>query len=116
MVGNGLIMKYDDRITSVQEESILIPQENILYQNYPNPFNSSTKITFTLANDSNVKIAIYNIHGAEITKLVDEYLNAGTHDIVMSLTELPKNISSGVYFYRLEADGYSETKKMLFLR
>ena len=83
-----------------------------LEQNYPNPFNPSTTINFTLVKASNVKLNIYNLLGQKVAALVDEKMNAGLKSIVFDAKEL----SSGVYFYRLEAGSFISQKKMLLLK
>ncbi len=89
-----------------------IPSEFSLSQNYPNPFNPSTTISFNLPNNAFVTLKIYDILGREITTLVNEELNAGHHTKVFNAT----NLSSGVYFYKLQAGKFSETKKMMLVR
>jgi hypothetical protein len=90
-----------------------------LYQNYPNPFNPSTKIKFSIPQNGNTKLdngivtlKIYNILGREIETLMNEKLNAGTYEIKFSGDKL----ASGIYFYKLTTDKYSETKKMIFMK
>jgi hypothetical protein len=84
-----------------------------LYQNFPNPFNPVTEIKFSIPkNNLLVQITIYDITGREVTKLVNQQLNAGIYKIKFNA----ENLSSGVYFYTLNADYYSETKKMLMIK
>lgn len=84
-----------------------------LMQNYPNPFNPSTQIEFSVPkNNSRVKLTVFDAVGREVAVLVDMKLNAGTYKTDFS----GKNLSTGIYFYRLETDGFSETKKMLMLK
>jgi hypothetical protein len=80
--------------------------------NYPNPFNPSTIINFTLPINSNVRITIYNCIGQEILELVNGNYVAGSHSVLFDA----KNFSSGIYFYRMEAKNFVETKKMLLLK
>jgi len=96
-----------------------------LEQNYPNPFNPSTKIKFTVpsviasgAKQSQlVTLKIYDILGNEIATLVNEEKLAGTYEVIFdSHSGNVRNLPSGVYFYRLQAGSYVETKKMLFLK
>ncbi len=89
-----------------------IPQTISLGQNYPNPFNPSTKIKFALPKGSSVQLIIYDILGKEVTKLVNEKLQAGTYEYEWNGINLP----SGVYFYKLRADDFSETRKMLMVK
>ena len=92
------------------------PKKFEISQNYPNPFNPTTKIDFTLPKDANVLIAIFDITGKEVLKVVNENMKAGyyTKDINLS------NQSSGVYFYRIISTAGSEkfvdTKKMVLLK
>jgi hypothetical protein len=82
-------------------------------QNYPNPFNPSTNFRFTLPVASTVKLSVYNILGQEVaTVLNSTALSAGEH----SFTFDASNLSSGVYFYRLTADKFTATKKMMLMK
>ncbi|RCK74535.1 MAG: Cell surface protein [Ignavibacteriae bacterium] len=102
-------------------ESILlnIPTEFNLEQNYPNPFNPSTIIKYAIPEECIVHISIYNILGQEVIRLVDEQKEAGYYTIELKLNE---KLSSGVYYYRMEASSiknvrnYTNVKKMLLLR
>ena len=89
-----------------------LPQKYSLDQNYPNPFNPSTIISWQLAVGSQVKLTVYNITGELIAILVDERQPAGSHSITFDTS----GMASGVYIYRLEADQFIETKKMLLMR
>jgi len=81
------------------EVNMEAPQEYELLQNYPNPFNPTTTISYTLANESDVKITIYNTLGKEVAKVVNDRQNSGSY----SLNFNAANLSSGIYFYRIEA-------------
>jgi len=90
-----------------------------LSQNYPNPFNPSTKIKFTIpsvetghAVSLHTTLIIYDVLGNEIAPLVSEEKSAGTYEVDFDGTDLP----SGVYFYRLQAGNFGETKKMILLK
>ncbi len=89
-----------------------VPTTLSLHQNYPNPFNPSTNIAFSLPSAMHVKLAIYDQLGRHITTLVDRYLEAGFYNETFDAGYL----SSGVYFYRLEAGGMSKVRKMLYVR
>ncbi|MBI5730787.1 MAG: T9SS type A sorting domain-containing protein [Ignavibacteriales bacterium] len=89
-----------------------IPVSFKLYQNYPNPFNLSTIISWQLAVSSFVNLKIYDLLGREVATLVDEYKPAGVYVETLHATSLP----SGVYFYRISAGDYVQTKKMLVLK
>lgn len=115
---------FDGKITYSKEVTVNYtggPRSYTLSQNYPNPFNPSTVIKFALPYSSSVKLTVYNIAGQEVKVLVNGVKSAGTHDVSFNLRE-GSNLSSGVYFYSLEAkavDGSSsfrETKKMILMK
>lgn len=89
-----------------------LPKEFKLYQNYPNPFNPETKISYDVPERGFVSIKIYDIIGREVKVLVNEIQLPGQYSVFYNLSELP----SGVYYYRLECNRYSETKKMVLLK
>ena len=94
-----------------------IPSSYSLYQNYPNPFNPVTKIKFSLPSNvksetSNVKLDVYDILGKEIATLVDEQLPPGSYEVTFDGSDY----ASGVYFYKLKAGDYSNTKRMLLVK
>ncbi len=100
-------------ITSVLEEKgSNVPDNFILYQNYPNPFNPTTIINYQIPKYGMVTIKIYDILGREIKTLVNEYKPAGRYNITFNAS----NLASGVYFYRLQAGEFTETKKLLLLK
>ena len=119
-LNNGTIVGYYCTILRttkggvfVNQISSKIPERISLYQNYPNPFNPTTKIRFGLKQSSNTKLIIYNILGKEITTLVNEKLNAGSYEVDWDGSNYP----SGVYFYRLSADGnVVDTRKMMLIK
>ena len=88
-----------------------------LYQNYPNPFNPNTSIEFLLSKSGQVKIEIFNILGQKVKTLVDQYLKAG-HKLVDwdGKDNNGNDVSSGIYFYRLQAGDYVDTKRMVLLK
>ena len=96
---------------------LAIPTEFSLMQNYPNPFNPSTKIRFDLPIDSFVSLIVYDINGRVINQLVDDYLKAGSHIVTWhGKRSNGLDLSSGLYFYKIEAAGYSKTFKMVFVK
>jgi len=94
-----------------------LPNQYGLAQNYPNPFNPQTQITFALPFDTDVRLTVYDILGRQVKVLVDGYKNAGQNSVIWDgKDELGKNVVSGIYFYRLEAGDFSQTKKMSLIR
>ncbi|MBD3168536.1 MAG: T9SS type A sorting domain-containing protein [candidate division Zixibacteria bacterium] len=96
----------------LDREDVNIPTETALMQNYPNPFNATTVIPFDLANNGNVSLKVYNLAGQLVETLVDGYMNAGSHNINWDAS----SVASGVYFYTLQADDYTTTKKLNLLK
>jgi len=89
-----------------------LPTSYELKQNYPNPFNPSTTVQFALPKPSAVTLKIIDMLGREIATLVDEKLPAGEHKVVFDTRNLP----SGIYYYRLQAEEFSETRKLMLVR
>jgi hypothetical protein len=89
-----------------------IPREFILYQNYPNPFNPSTKIKFALPKAEDVIIEVYNTLGQKVEILLNQHMKAGQHEVELNAS----NLSSGVYFYKIEAGEFQDVKKMILLK
>lgn len=107
---------YTDDVREI-DEGESPPSDFVLFQNYPNPFNPTTNIEFLLPHSGQVKIEIYNISGQKVRTLVDQFLKAG-HKLVDwdGKDDNGNDVSSGIYFYRLQAGDFSETKKMVLLR
>lgn len=101
-------------LVGINDDQVITPDKFLLKQNYPNPFNPSTTIEIDLQNRSNVSIRIYDVTGKEIITLFDGFRNAGKHKITFETGKL--NLSSGVYFYTLSADGFVKTKSMMLLK
>lgn len=94
-----------------------IPERFTLLQNYPNPFNPETNISFSLPAESEVNLKIYNLKGQLVNILVNTRLSAGVHTFTWKgKDESGKDVSSGIYFYKLIAGKYSETKKMVKIK
>ena len=99
------------------ENSGGVPTEFALGQNYPNPFNPSTEITFAIPKQTNVKVVVYNLSGAEIATLVNQSMSAGNYRAVWNgRTDDGRAVASGVYFYHLQTEGFAATKKMTLLK
>jgi S-formylglutathione hydrolase FrmB len=97
---------------SIEDNSFPIPKFAELYQNYPNPFNSLTAISYSLAKPSHVLLEIYNILGQRVEVIVDETQEAGGNSLTWQAGDVP----SGVYFYRIIAGDYEDTRKMILLK
>jgi hypothetical protein len=87
-------------------------KQNVLFQNYPDPFNPSTTIRYGLLHRSAVTLAIFNILGQQVASLVNSEQEAGYHEAQFNGITL----ASGVYFYRLQAGSFVQTKKLLLIR
>jgi photosystem II stability/assembly factor-like uncharacterized protein len=99
-------------IVSVKNISSETPSSYSLSQNYPNPFNPTTKINFDVVRSGDVKIVVYDIMGREVQTLVNESLKSGTYETTFDGSML----NSGVYFYKLITDGFSESRRMVLLK
>ena len=98
---------------SVEDENTLqAPVSFNLYQNYPNPFNPSTSIQYAISSKQFIALKVYDLLGREVATLVDEYKAAGSYEVKFDATQF----SSGIYFYKLQAGSFAETKKMILLR
>ncbi|MBZ0178020.1 MAG: T9SS type A sorting domain-containing protein [Melioribacteraceae bacterium] len=98
--------------SNVVEVENINPTKFALHQNHPNPFNPSTVISYQLAVNSKVSLKIYDVLGREVAVLEKEYQPAGNYKVEFNA----KGLSSGVYYYHLEAGSYSQTKKMILMR
>lgn len=107
-----LTFNYNSKTISIENISGNIPDNFALKQNFPNPFNPSTNIRFDIAKDVNVKLKIYSSAGKLIDTPVNEFKKTGSYSIIFD----GRNLSSGIYFYNLEAGTYSVTKKMLLIK
>ncbi|RMD91866.1 MAG: T9SS C-terminal target domain-containing protein [Calditrichaeota bacterium] len=100
-------------VTSIRvSDGTAIPENYVLYQNFPNPFNPTTTIRFGLKESGHVKLSVYNALGEKVMTLIDGELPAGYHRVSLS----GKNLSSGLYFYRLEVNKFVAVKKMIVLK
>ncbi len=108
----ALIRLNPDLPVSVDKQTDNTPTNYSLYQNYPNPFNPSTTISFTLPKSSYVTLKVYDVLGREVAELVNDNLQAGSHSINFDASRL----SSGTYFYRLQAGDVVQIKKMMLIK
>jgi hypothetical protein len=107
------VIKIAYRIHNQQE----LPDGFALLQNYPNPFNPACNIEYSLPTDCQVTLSIYNILGQKVRVLVDEYQNAGFKTVSWDgKDDKGENVSSGIYFYRIKANGFEQTKRMVLTK
>lgn len=104
------VRSFEIDLTSIEQTKI--PKAFNLSQNYPNPFNPDTKIVYRLPKNSPVELSVYNALGQNVQVLVNEKKEAGTHNVIFKASSLP----SGVYFYKLRAGTFEQTRKMLLIR
>ena len=110
---HNLIIFGQDYVTNIKGEIESVPKHDYLYQNYPNPFNSSSKFKFQIAKLSEVRIVVYDIAGREIQTLVNESLKPGVYEKTFN----GSNLSSGIYFYALSANGkIMDCRKLLLIK
>ncbi|MGO9480693.1 MAG: T9SS type A sorting domain-containing protein, partial [Candidatus Kryptoniota bacterium] len=110
--GTGLYGQHIAAPSTAVKNKSTLPDKYVLYQNYPDPFNPTTVINYQLPVVSNVTLSVYDILGRKVATLINAKQNAGVHIAVFD----GASYSSGVYFYRIETNGSSETKKMLLLK
>ena len=99
-------------LVGIEDNSQLIPMEFSLSQNFPNPFNPTTQISYSIPQKSFVNLKVYDLLGKEISQLINEEKEAGIYEVNFDAS----NLSSGVYFYHIEAGDFIETKKMILLK
>lgn len=110
---NGTIVKTTSGgLVNVSLQSTLTPESFSLKQNFPNPFNPSTQINFDIKNATFASLKVFDMNGREVKTLVNENLAAGSYQINLNASDL----NSGVYFYTLKTNEYTETKKMMLIK
>ncbi|NWG28081.1 MAG: T9SS type A sorting domain-containing protein [Ignavibacteriaceae bacterium] len=105
------VLTVETSVTN-QDEIKNLPTDFILNQNYPNPFNPTTKLSFVIGHSSFVTLKVYDILGNKVATLLNEVKQPGTYEVDFNAADL----SSGTYFYKLQAGSFIETKKMILLR
>ncbi|MFH0734044.1 MAG: T9SS type A sorting domain-containing protein [bacterium] len=100
------------KYSSIIEVELVFLSDYSLRQNYPNPFNPSTTISYSLPVASKITLTVYDVLGNQISILVDEIQSAGSYSINFNAAEL----SSGIYFYKIQASNFSDIKKMLLIK
>jgi hypothetical protein len=106
------VARWNSGTSRVEQLSPTAPKTFLLEQNYPNPFNPSTTIRYQLPVASEVKLEVYDVLGKKIATLVNERQSAGAYQVVWNASGL----SSGTYFYRLQAGTFTQTKKMILVK
>ncbi|HLT25008.1 MAG TPA: T9SS type A sorting domain-containing protein, partial [Ignavibacteria bacterium] len=107
-----LLVTYNGGVTSLSQNYQSTPEKFQLHQNFPNPFNPSTIIRFDLVQSGYTRLSIYDVSGKKITVLVDANLSPGSYEYNFNAENLP----SGVYFYKIESEAFTETKRMILIK
>ncbi|MEN8230298.1 MAG: metallophosphoesterase [Bacteroidota bacterium] len=106
---SSVIVSVDEPVTD-----LIAPGQDHLYQAYPSPFNQSTKIRYTMAEAGIVNISVYNINGQIVATLVNRKQAAGSHTVTWEgVNDTGKKVASGIYFYRMHADDFLKTRKII---
>ena len=101
----------------VQEAAATLPQPYALLPNYPNPFNPTTHLAFTTPREGRVRLELYDVAGRRVRTLVDEVRPAGRHDVVWNgVDDRGRGLASGIYFARLQAGDFGQTRKLTLVR
>jgi endonuclease/exonuclease/phosphatase family metal-dependent hydrolase len=113
----GVLTTFRDGVLDADDESSLYPNEFKLFQNYPNPFNPATKIKYSIPylgayRNTSVILKLYDLLGKEMATLVNEEKSAGIYEVEFKGNGLP----SGIYFYRMKAGDYTDTKKLVLMK
>jgi len=109
---SGMSTRVTRVVVGVEEPATDIPKKFELAQNYPNPFNPSTIIKYSVPENGFVRLSVYNLIGEEVSILVNEMIDAGFYEVTFNAAGLP----SAIYFYRLQAGSFVETKKMVLMK
>lgn len=110
--GDGLTLYINDLVSSIENEETIIPENITLYQNYPNPFNPTTNILIELKANAFVSLEVFNSIGQRVAVLLNNQLSAGSTNVSFDASSL----STGVYLYRLNANGVTIGKKMMLIK
>lgn len=108
---------FKNPLTVTQNNNGVLPTSFALSQNYPNPFNPTTEIQFDIPNRSKVKLSVFNVLGQQVRTLHNEELAAGSYTVTWDgRSDGGTPLASGVYFYRLDAENFVQTKKMMLIK
>jgi len=117
LIPAGIIPLATPNVLYKPEDKTIMPSGYSLSQNYPNPFNPSTEISFALAVASEVTLEVYNIGGQRVSTAANGFFEAGEHSVVWnSQSDNGQPLASGIYFYRLKAGAFTDTKKMILMK
>ncbi len=108
----GYATKVIQNITSIEHDDFYNLENYSLSQNYPNPFNPETSISYNIADAGNVKLIVYNQLGQLVATLVNEYKISGRHSVKFNAENLP----SGIYYYTIATNNFTDTKKMVLIK
>jgi hypothetical protein len=118
IVGDSLVTSFGQfaiglgpKPTAV-EQGVTVPKSFSLFDNYPNPFNPSTTIAFELPAEARISLTVFNLLGQQVARLVDEVKSAGRHVVLFDASTL----TSGIYFYQINAGSFHQTRKMLLVK
>lgn len=111
-IAGTILFTHNGGVNAIDNECNNIPSGFLLMQNYPNPFNSSTTISFSIPSQSFVSLKVFDLVGKEVATIVSETRQAGNYSEQWNASELP----SGIYFYKLRAGSFTETKKLVLLK
>lgn len=110
--GDPFVLTFRTQLATSVENDFNLPAKFELYQNYPNPFNPITTIRFDLPEQVFLNLRVFDVHGREITTLINQTLPAGRYNVVFD----GNNIASGIYYYKIQAGNFFQTRKMLLLK
>lgn len=111
-MNGGFWYQISEIVLTGLDDTFVLPEDFELRQNYPNPFNPSTTIVFALPKAVKVQLRIYDVLGRTVATLVNEQMQAGQYEIKFEARGLP----TGLYFYRIQAEKFVETRKMLLVK
>jgi hypothetical protein len=113
----GIDFNFPSAVEDEETQTASRPTEFELHQNYPNPFNPGTQIEYTLQKRAQVNLEIYNLLGQKVKTLVDDYQSVGSYHVIWDgKNEAGKAVTSGIYFYRLQVNKATQTKRMVLLK
>lgn len=112
ITSNQFVVTIRRNTVGINQISSAVPESFKLFNNYPNPFNPTTKIKFDIVKTQNVTLKVFDMLGKEVALLVNQNLSPGSYSVDFNAS----GISSGMYFYRLETEGYSDTKRMVLMK